>query len=225
MTSRISPFSHFVEKHKIWIFDCDGVILDSNQIKTEAFYEICLPYGKEKAELMVSYHKEHGGISRFEKFNWFLRTILQKDIDPIEHKRMCENFGLLVKNKLLKCNYTDGFIEFLGRLNALQIKPYVVSGGLESELKEIFTNRRLVNYFSDVFGSPRNKIEILSSISSAGIGLSSGIFIGDSKADYDASKAFGMEFVFLRKYSESMHWFKSIDSTSINSFESFSEML
>jgi phosphoglycolate phosphatase-like HAD superfamily hydrolase len=224
MRSGMSPISHLVEKHKIWIFDCDGVILDSNSIKTEAFFEICLPYGTKEAELMVDYHRAHGGISRFQKFNWFLEAILQRKIDPNEHKRLCENYGNLVKNKLLTCDYTGGFIEALDRLKASQIKPYVVSGGFETELIEIFTNRGLLDCFSGVFGSPRNKIEILSDMSSAGVELGSGLFIGDSKVDYDASIAFGMEFVFLRKYSEAIPWFES-SCTGVQSFFTFEEML
>ncbi|NLC22432.1 MAG: HAD family hydrolase, partial [Halomonadaceae bacterium] len=26
------------------VFDCDGVVLDSNRVKTEAFYQATLPY-------------------------------------------------------------------------------------------------------------------------------------------------------------------------------------
>ena len=39
--------------YKTWLFDCDGVILDSNKIKTESYYELALPYGKDKADKLI----------------------------------------------------------------------------------------------------------------------------------------------------------------------------
>ena len=35
------------------VFDCDGVILDSNRIKTEAFYEIGKQFSEEAGERLA----------------------------------------------------------------------------------------------------------------------------------------------------------------------------
>ena len=40
-------------KYKSIIFDFDGVIIDSNHIKDEAFFSIFLDYGKKKLLLLV----------------------------------------------------------------------------------------------------------------------------------------------------------------------------
>lgn len=32
-------------KYKTWLIDCDGVILDSNRLKTEVFYDVAIQYG------------------------------------------------------------------------------------------------------------------------------------------------------------------------------------
>jgi len=64
--------------YKSWIFDCDGVLLDSNRVKTEAFHSAVLDYGCEYADRLVAYHVEHGGISRFKKFEYFFDNILGK---------------------------------------------------------------------------------------------------------------------------------------------------
>ena len=39
-----------LKKYKTLVFDCDGVILDSNRIKTEAFYRTTQKYGEFIAE-------------------------------------------------------------------------------------------------------------------------------------------------------------------------------
>ena len=41
------------EDIRTWFFDCDGVILDSNAAKTEAFRMVATPYGGEAAEALV----------------------------------------------------------------------------------------------------------------------------------------------------------------------------
>ena len=58
--------------YKSIIFDCDGVLLDSNTIKSEAFYQSVLPFGQKYADEFIQYHKNNGGISRYKKFEYFL---------------------------------------------------------------------------------------------------------------------------------------------------------
>ena len=45
-------------------FDCDGVILNSNQIKTDAFYKLAFNFGELQAQKLVNYHIENGGKRR-----------------------------------------------------------------------------------------------------------------------------------------------------------------
>ena len=52
------------------IFDFDGVILDSVNIKTEAFYKLFEQYGSKIANQVVDYHIINGGMSRFKKFEY-----------------------------------------------------------------------------------------------------------------------------------------------------------
>jgi len=61
---------------KAIIFDFDGVIVESVQVKTDAFAEIYNPFGKEIVQKVVKHHKANGGISRFEKFELYHRNFL-----------------------------------------------------------------------------------------------------------------------------------------------------
>ncbi len=60
-----------LKSYKNLIFDCDGIILNSNKIKTDAFKEVVSHYGDKVAEELVNFHVMNGGISRYEKFNYF----------------------------------------------------------------------------------------------------------------------------------------------------------
>ena len=57
-----------VNRIKAIIFDYDGVIAESVNVKTEAFAEMYKPYGESILKKVVSHHEANGGISRFEKF-------------------------------------------------------------------------------------------------------------------------------------------------------------
>ena len=62
-----------LQKYKTLIFDCDGVVLNSNKVKTEAFYEtVVKKYGSQAATALADHHKTNGGISRYKKFEFFL---------------------------------------------------------------------------------------------------------------------------------------------------------
>ena len=53
---------------KAIIFDFDGVIAESVNVKTEAFASLYEPYGKDVVNKVEQHHLANGGVSRFEKF-------------------------------------------------------------------------------------------------------------------------------------------------------------
>ncbi len=65
-----------IHDYKTIIFDCDGVILNSNKIKSEAFRIVASQYGDKEARKLVTYNKENGGVSRYVKFNYFINEII-----------------------------------------------------------------------------------------------------------------------------------------------------
>ena len=62
--------------YKYIVFDCDGVILDSNQIKTDAFTYALSSYKKSEINKLISYHKKWWSF-RYRKFNYFFKNILE----------------------------------------------------------------------------------------------------------------------------------------------------
>ena len=78
---------------KCLVFDCDGVILDSVPVKTRAFARLAEPYGEEARDRFVMYHTVHGGVSRYKKFEWFFREILDREITPAESEEWGRRFA------------------------------------------------------------------------------------------------------------------------------------
>jgi phosphoglycolate phosphatase-like HAD superfamily hydrolase len=211
--------------YKVWYFDCDGVLLDSNRIKTEAFYQVALPYGKEEAEKLVAFNKEYGGISRFEKFRHLFHNILNRKDHPHLVDQAVLDFGKIVQEKLLECSETLKMREFLESLPK-DSKKHVISGGKQVELREVFQTRGLAKYFDGIFGSPDSKEVIMKNLSAANPINHPAIFVGDSQYDHKTAIQFEVDFVFLSQYTEFSHWqryFKDYHNVVI--VNNFSELM
>lgn len=212
------------KKCKTWIFDCDGVLLDSNSVKTEAFYEVALPYGKEPAEVFISYHKQFGGISRFEKFKYFFEHILRKKEFQKELEDALHKYGSLVQKKLLECPETEGLFPFFDKISNANRK-IVVSGGMQEELRYVFAQRNLSKYFDNIYGSPDSKLEIIQRELNRGMLLLPAIFIGDSKYDYECARKLNIDFIFMRSYSEFVDWQDYFYDKPVNIISNLGELI
>ena len=190
-------------KYNNFIFDCDGVILDSNQIKTEAFFLLALPFGKEAAKLLVNYHTQNGGISRHQKIKYLIEVLLKRKDIVLENK-LIKEYGEIVYHKLLKANYINGFINFIETHGKDKIN-YILSGGDQNELIRVFKNRNASSYFSQIFGSPTSKYKNVKKIL-PNIQENKTILFGDSKLDYEVANFYGFDFVFLYGKSEFESW-------------------
>ena len=85
------------------IFDFDGVILDTNHIKTFSFKRLFRKFSKYQIDKFIDYHKKFGGISRYEKIRYFFESNNIK-IENNIYKNYINNYSNLVKKKLLKQN-------------------------------------------------------------------------------------------------------------------------
>ena len=194
-----------LSKYKSIVFDCDGVVLDSNQVKTQAFYNAAQSFGNEAAQMLVEYHMKNGGISRYKKFNYFMSTIIGKGTDGDTLEALLALFAKEVKKGLLHCKVASG-LEIL-RKQTKQANWMIVSGGDQDELRDVFSERDLAKLFDGgIFGSPDNKHIILErEIRCENIQLPA-LFVGDSKYDYEAANRAGLDFVFLTELSEVKDW-------------------
>lgn len=177
------------------IFDFDGVILDSVDIKTKAFARLFEEHGPVVVEQVVAYHLAQCGVSRFRKFAHIYENILHRPMPDGESERLGEKFSALVFDEVVKAAWIPGAVEFL-RDHHTRYQCFVASGTPEDELVRIVRLRDLERYFAGVFGTPATKEEITRRIF-AEHGLETGevIFVGDALTDFNAAKACGVRFV------------------------------
>lgn len=210
--------------YKTWVFDCDGVLLNSNRVKTAAFFDAAKPYGATKAQALVDYHVQNGGISRYVKFETFLTRIVgRKTAEPDELNDLLKRYAGKVKQGLRDCESASGLEQL--RLLTPGARWLVVSGGDQDELREVFSDRGLAPLFDGgIFGSPDTKDEILSrELGAGGIELPA-VFVGDSRYDIEAASRAGLDFIFLSQWSESDYAFQDA-SLRLDSIRSIVEKM
>lgn len=209
--------------YKSVIFDCDGVILESNEIKSLAFFDTVKKFGLDKATALKKYHIQNGGISRQEKFSYFLKNIHQTDNYEEDLKLLIEYYGKIVYENLLKCNINKDIFDLSD--NLVRHKKLVISGGNQEELRSIFKLNKIDAFFPDgVYGNPLSKVEIFSKLLKNGVIEKPAIYIGDSKYDWEVATKFGIDFLFYTPWTEFKLWKDFCTTKDINYFENFSEL-
>lgn len=210
------------DKYKTFIFDCDGVILDSNKVKTDAFYHVAKAFGEQAAASLVEYHVANGGISRFRKFEKFINEFIPAEYPAPSLDALLEQYGAAVYDGLMSCAIAPG-IGALKNKNK-SIRWLIVSGGAQVEIRDVFARRSIGALFDGgIFGSPDNKDEILQREIAAGNIILPALFFGDSKYDHTAATAAGLDFVFLSHWSEFKGWQQYCHDNNITIFESIAD--
>ena len=208
---------HQLTDYTTLIFDCDGVVLDSNKVKTDAFYQATLPHGEAAAQAMVDYHVTNGGVSRYKKFAYFLEQIAPTHAvnqQSLDLEALLKAYAGYVREGLLSCDMAPG-LEAL-RQQTPNARWLIVSGGDQAELRDVFASRGIADWFDGgIFGSPDTKDEILERELGNGNIVQPALFLGDSKYDYQAANAAGLDFLFLSGWSEVADWQRWVSSEGI----------
>jgi len=178
------------------IFDFDGVVVESGDIKTQAFADLYRSHGETVVAAVVQYHRLHGGMSRYQKFRYFQQHLLGKPpLTPDEEQELDRQFSELVVEAIVTGEAVPGANEFI-RQQAARIPLFVASGTPETELNSIVTRRGLAPYFTGVRGSPTSKQALIADILSIHALIPERVLmIGDALIDYQSAQSNGVAFL------------------------------
>lgn len=179
---------------KAIVFDFDGTLLESAEIKTEAFAALFSEYPQHQRRI-VEYHLAHEGISRYVKFREIYRDILERPLGQEEEKRLGLTFGRLIADKIAVCSLVPGARAFLENV-ASRYKCFIASGAPEAELRPLVAQRGLSEFFDEVHGAPTSKPEILQGLlRQHALDPSEVLSIGDALSDLEAAQSVRIPFV------------------------------
>lgn len=185
-------------------FDFDGVIVESVDLKTDAFAKLFEREDENNLKDIVAYHLKNTGVSRYEKFGYIYEKILKRPLDNKEFLALCNRFADIVFDGVLKVQYVEGVMEFLGEYSLLY-KCFVVSATPQKELEEVIQKRGIHNLFKAIYGAPKSKSDAVKEILiSKNIKPINSLFIGDALSDYNAAMANCVKFVARINNNESL---------------------
>jgi HAD superfamily hydrolase (TIGR01549 family) len=177
------------------IFDFDGIILETAEVKTNAFRKLFAENYPSNLDEIIEYHKKNMGISRYVKFEYIYDTILKRPLSQSEKNELGDRFSKLVLTEVLESPFVPGTFEFL-KNNCSQYSLFVVSGTPEEELNHIAKERKVADFFKLLRGSPGKKSDIIDQIlRNHGWQPKEVVFVGDAESDLIAAKETGVFFV------------------------------
>ncbi len=194
-----------LSQYDLWLFDCDGVILQSNQIKSQAMYQVALHFSDEKtARSFQQYHQINAGFTRFKKFNYLFDTLLNRQSFEEDYQQALVMFSQMCIGQLIDCPLTQDAEKLLLQIPKSADK-YIISAAAEVDLQHVFAKKGLDHLFAGINGGPRTKVEIFADVLACHPN-SKAIFFGEAKADYLVAEKYNIDFVFLSDYTDFEDW-------------------
>lgn len=177
------------------LFDFDGVLVESNAIKVDAFERLYAGYGPSILARVMDYIDGKEGISRVEKIRHAHEIFLGKTLSDEELAVLAGRYSSLVEEAVVACPWVAGAREFL-EAHRGRLPLFVVTGTPEEEILRIVAGRGMTHYFTAVRGSPPRKPIIVRELL-AKYGLSAGrsVFVGDAPFDHETAAETGLRFI------------------------------
>ena len=210
---------------KIHIFDCDGVVLNSNFLKVDAIKSALNQVGCPDSFINWAQKefRENFGRTRAKHFETFMTY------KGIPGYRLTKNLMLdainiyseHVKNLYCDCEVIRNTMDYIISISKKD-KIYIVSASDEDELREILPNKISLFKKKNIYGGPRSKIQNIKTVlNKNNVSITSHVsFYGDAIQDAKASISTNINFFGLTKYSAApKDLIKFCDKNSLKFFE------
>jgi phosphoglycolate phosphatase-like HAD superfamily hydrolase len=182
-------------KYRNIIFDFDGVLVESNEIRFNGFRRLFKGYPRDQVERLVGYAKANGGVSRYKKIEYFFDEICQKPISEKSVDEWAGKFSKLVEEDIVEAKPVEGSLEFLEEYSRL-FNFAIISGSDQTELRRICKKRKIDHFFKKILGSPTEKKDnIATLLLDLNWNHKESLYVGDSNNDLEASKVNNLEFI------------------------------
>ena len=229
MSINIKPFN--LTTYKTIVFDCDGVVLNSNKIKVDAYYGVAKRMGgsDDNAQAFVQHHVTKGSFPRNGKIEYYLKEIVKQPITSATVQQYLEAFEDILDKSLMKCEIAPALLAL--KTATPQARWMLLSGGDQAELRRVFPRRKIGCRNLDqlfevgIFGGPDQKDEVLAREVANGNIQFPALFVGDSKYDHQAAVRAGLDFVFLSGWTEVRDWQEYCATHQVFALESILQLI
>lgn len=179
---------------RVLVVDFDGVILESNDVKTEAFRDVFERF-PEHREAMMAFHFANLSVSRFAKFDALLERLGRRD-DAVLRAELAADYSRRVLERMASVPLVAGAEAFLREITP-RLPVYLASVTPADNLDAILARRGLRAWFRDVYGCPpwTKPGAVRDVLRREACVAHDALLLGDSAADQRAAAEAGVEFI------------------------------
>jgi len=183
-------------KKKVIVFDFDGTLVQSNELKYNAYFQI-LKDNEYTREVIRKVLETSFESSRFEILEEIANIIYANE--RAEHiseqvMRLSQYYNEIVLEGAKKCPEMPGANKILDILSA-SYSLFLSSTTPEVELKKIIQYRGWEKYFKNIYGYPHTKIETLRTIiETERVCYDDILVVGDGVSDRLSAEKYGISF-------------------------------
>lgn len=200
MSSTISTGSELARLSdlRLVVFDFDGTLCDSADIKTSAFRALYLDeQGEDFANAVQAYHLAHAGLPRYDKIRFIESTMLGRNPTEARVTEVADRFSLLVEDAVVDAPLFAGVVSFLEAFHT-NVLITIASATPTSELRSIVGRKQLGKYFAAIDGSPRSKADNLRAQAARfSVKATEVVMVGDQPSDAAAARSAGTQGIMI----------------------------
>lgn len=176
------------------VFDFDGTLVDSNEIKFRAFEE-CFTRFPQHAEAIAVYCRNHHHIPRGEKFRHITERILGRVYTPEADAECHARFEAATTRQVIDAPEIPGASRFISEAARYRVTA-LLSSTPHDVLLHILKRRGWQRVFREVRGAPVEKAAWLRAFRERlGLGAQSVVYFGDTEEDARAAEEASCSFL------------------------------
>jgi phosphoglycolate phosphatase-like HAD superfamily hydrolase len=207
---------------KCVVFDFDGTLIESNEIKRRTFYEVTknLVDADILLDKILSYPDSGDRYDIFDTLIIELKLVREVFVSA---SKLSDSYTKICEYEISRAPEIKGAVKTIKELRSLGVKIFISSATPEITLQKIIDMRGWKDMINMALGSPDSKIDHLQTILTKNkYSISEVVYVGDSEVDRDAALLVGCRFVGIGK-----DWsrFSSKPSTLLNTLENFTTEL
>ena len=204
---------------KIMVFDFDGVIIDSAEVKIDEYRNLFSQFTKNETTLneIINIYKNSAGIPRETTLKKVFKVVLNKTISNQEVENLSLDFSKRIFRRLEAIEPLKGVLEYLTIHR--EVNKYIISGAPNSDVSYLTKKLKLSKYFKSIKGGPLNKKnEMINIRKLTNVKAQEIVYFGDQKNDCIAAKSAGVGFIGINAGS-------NLDKMKCRKFSDFKKLI
>lgn len=175
---------------KLFVFDFDGTLVQSNAIKSTAFFDVTAHISGARGHL-ENLLQTRPELDRYGIFGALAELI--EDIDP---DALAKAYGVHCKERILNCPEVPGTTILLTKLMETGRTAIINSATPEVPLRDVVPQLPFGSLIHTIYGEPASKAENLNkAMALCDVGPEQTIMVGDRESDRMSAEQTGCKFI------------------------------